>query len=58
MIETSQVTNDRIWRIIDHKKIKPKSIMQDEIVEYFAKDYIYLGCIKYIHDVSYPNKSR
>ena len=36
---------------IEHKRIQPKSIMQDDIVEYFAKDYMYLGCIKYIRDV-------
>ena len=36
---------------MDHKRIKPKSILQPEILEYFSKDYMYLGCIKYIMDV-------
>ncbi len=35
----------------DHPRIKPKSIMQDEIVEYFSKEYMYLDCIRHIHKV-------
>ena len=36
---------------MNHKNILPKSIMQKDIVEYYAKDYIYLACIKFIIDV-------
>ena len=35
----------------DHPKIKPKSIANREIVSYFAKEYLYLACIEFIHQV-------
>ena len=38
-------------QLLDHPRIKPKSVMQDEVVAYFSKDYMYLGCIQFIHKV-------
>jgi len=32
----------------DHKYLRPKSIRNEEIVEEFSKDYMYLDCIKFI----------
>ncbi|KAI8596150.1 hypothetical protein EDD21DRAFT_312524 [Dissophora ornata] len=34
-----------------HKYIKPKSIHDDDIVSEFAKDYMYLSCVKFINSV-------
>jgi len=33
----------------NHKRIKPKSILQKDTVEYFSKDYMYLACIQFIY---------
>ncbi|ORX43726.1 Phosphotyrosyl phosphatase activator [Hesseltinella vesiculosa] len=38
-------------QLYDHKYIKPKSIHNHEIVNEFAKDYMYLACIKFINEV-------
>ncbi|KAJ3293936.1 hypothetical protein HK104_004092 [Borealophlyctis nickersoniae] len=38
-------------QLLDHPRIKPKSIMQQDIVKHFAKEYLYLGCINYINEV-------
>lgn len=35
-----------------HKYIRPKSIHDDDIVSEFAKDYMYLSCVKFINSVS------
>jgi len=35
-----------------HKYIKPKSIHDNELVDEYAKDYMYLACIKFINSVS------
>ncbi|KAK6196227.1 hypothetical protein SNE40_001492 [Patella caerulea] len=43
-----------IWgssQLIDHPRIKPKSFVNPEIYEHFWKDYMFLGCIKYINEV-------
>eukprot|EP00834_Sanchytrium_tribonematis_P003089 NODE_110_length_18645_cov_0.794403.p8 type:complete len:344 gc:universal NODE_110_length_18645_cov_0.794403:13524-14555(+) len=34
-----------------HKHIKPKSIHNPETVNHFFKDYMYLGCIKFINEI-------
>ncbi|CAL1709782.1 unnamed protein product [Somion occarium] len=34
-----------------HKHLKPKSIHDAEIVDEFAKDYMYFGCIKFINSI-------
>ena len=34
-----------------HKYIKPKSIHDNELVDEYAKDYMYLACIKFINSV-------
>ncbi|KAF9930647.1 Serine/threonine-protein phosphatase 2A activator 2 [Mortierella alpina] len=34
-----------------HKYIRPKSIHDDDIVSEFAKDYMYLSCVKFINSV-------
>ncbi|KAJ3304542.1 hypothetical protein HDV03_002751 [Kappamyces sp. JEL0829] len=33
----------------DHPKIKPKSVMNHDIVSHFSKDYLYLECIRFIN---------
>lgn len=35
-----------------HKYIRPKSIHDPEIVEEYAKDYMYFACIQFINSVS------
>ncbi|XP_046676544.1 serine/threonine-protein phosphatase 2A activator-like isoform X2 [Homalodisca vitripennis] len=43
-----------IWgssQLIDHPRIEPRSFLQEDIVKNFAKDYMFLGCIKYINEV-------
>lgn len=43
-----------IWgsaQLIDHKRIKPKSFPNQDICEAYAKDYLFLSCILYIHQV-------
>lgn len=36
---------------IGHKHLRPKSIHDPEIVEAFAKDYMYFACIEFINSV-------
>jgi serine/threonine-protein phosphatase 2A activator len=43
-----------IWgsaQLIDHPEIQPDSILNKEFVSKYADDYLYLGCIHYIHTV-------
>ncbi|XP_054281888.1 serine/threonine-protein phosphatase 2A activator [Macrosteles quadrilineatus] len=43
-----------IWgssQLMDHPRIEPRSFTQPDIVDAFAKDYMFLGCIKYINEV-------
>ena len=35
-----------------HKYIRPKAIHDDDIVNEYSKDYMYLACIKFINAVS------
>ncbi|CAB4374766.1 unnamed protein product [Rhizophagus irregularis] len=35
----------------DHPNLKPKSILSEDFVNMYAGEYIYFGCIKYIHEV-------
>ncbi|CAG8441544.1 16399_t:CDS:2 [Acaulospora morrowiae] len=34
----------------DHKRLKPKSILSEDLVNAYSNEYIYFGCIKYIHE--------
>ncbi|KNA14622.1 hypothetical protein SOVF_105850 [Spinacia oleracea] len=38
-------------QLIDHKYMKPKSIHNDDILENFSKEYLYLSCITFIKKV-------
>ncbi|KAJ3047152.1 Serine/threonine-protein phosphatase 2A activator [Rhizophlyctis rosea] len=38
-------------QLLDHHQIKPKTIMQRDVVSHFANEYLYLGCINYINEV-------
>uniref|UniRef100_A0A7C8Z9S3 Serine/threonine-protein phosphatase 2A activator n=1 Tax=Opuntia streptacantha TaxID=393608 RepID=A0A7C8Z9S3_OPUST len=38
-------------QLIDHKYMKPKSIHNEDILENFSKEYLYLGCISFIRKV-------
>ena len=37
--------------VLGHRHIRPKSILQKDIIDHFGKDYLYLGCIDYINQV-------
>lgn len=38
-------------QLIDHKYMKPKSIHNEDILENFSKEYLYLGCISFVRKV-------
>ncbi|KAM1316646.1 hypothetical protein ACFX13_020401 [Malus domestica] len=38
-------------QLIGHKYMKPKSIHNDDIVENFSKEYLYLSCVKFVKKV-------
>ncbi|KAM3583218.1 Serine/threonine-protein phosphatase 2A activator [Umbelopsis sp. WA50703] len=38
-------------QLIDHPRLKPSSILNEEMVESLAKDYLYFGCI---HEINQP----
>ena len=40
-----------------HKHLRPKSIHDNEILDEFSKDYMYLACIQFINSVSPPSLS-
>ncbi|XP_057374045.1 serine/threonine-protein phosphatase 2A activator-like [Daphnia carinata] len=43
-----------IWgssQLVEHQRLPPKSFPNPDIVESFAKDYMFLGCIKFIFRV-------
>lgn len=43
-----------IWgssQLVGHPRIQPKSFVKPDIFEHFAKDYMFLGCIKFINQV-------
>eukprot|EP01105_Mastigella_eilhardi_P007116 TRINITY_DN18567_c0_g1_i1.p1 TRINITY_DN18567_c0_g1~~TRINITY_DN18567_c0_g1_i1.p1 ORF type:complete len:327 (-),score=102.63 TRINITY_DN18567_c0_g1_i1:64-1017(-) len=43
-----------IWgssQLVDHPDILPSSILLPSIVDKYAKDYLYIGCVKYINEV-------
>ncbi|CAI2166856.1 10596_t:CDS:2 [Funneliformis geosporum] len=35
----------------DHRNLKPKSILSEDLVNMYAEEYIYFECIKYIHEI-------
>ena len=37
-----------------HPKLEPKSLADPNIAETYAPDYMFMGCIKYINSVSFP----
>ncbi|KJE92454.1 serine/threonine-protein phosphatase 2A activator 2 [Capsaspora owczarzaki ATCC 30864] len=38
-------------QLIEHRHIKPKSILYAETCDAFAKEYMYLACIKFVNEV-------
>jgi len=38
-------------QLINHKYIRPKSICNSEVLEGYADEYMYLGCIRFINEV-------
>lgn len=38
-------------QLAPHKYLRPKSIHDDEILDEFSEDYMYLGCIRFINDI-------
>ncbi|KNE57662.1 hypothetical protein AMAG_04525 [Allomyces macrogynus ATCC 38327] len=38
-------------QLVDHKYLRPKAIHDMDIVDMFAKEYLYLGCIQFINRV-------
>ena len=47
--ETSALLTLMIY--IGHKYLRPKSIHDNEVVEEYSKDYMYLACIHFINSV-------
>lgn len=42
-------------QLIDHKYMKPKSIHNEDILENFSKEYLYLGCVNFVKKVKKGN---
>lgn len=40
-----------IFYILDHPTILPKSIPDLNVAQVNAKDYLFMGCIQFIHEV-------
>ncbi|KAK9679577.1 Serine/threonine-protein phosphatase 2A activator 1 [Basidiobolus ranarum] len=38
-------------QLLDHKRIKPRSVLSNDIVDAYASEYLYLRCIQFIHEV-------
>lgn len=38
--------------VLDHPRIEPRTFLQPDIVNSFAKDFLFLGCIQYINQVN------
>ncbi|MCO5560214.1 hypothetical protein L7F22_013824 [Adiantum nelumboides] len=38
-------------QLVDHKYMKPKSIHNEDILENFSKEYLYLGCVSFVKKV-------
>ncbi|KAG6553417.1 hypothetical protein Mapa_005152 [Marchantia paleacea] len=38
-------------QLVDHKYMKPKSIHNQDILDHFSKEYLYLGCIEFVKKV-------
>ncbi|KAL2914476.1 Serine/threonine-protein phosphatase 2A activator 1 [Polyrhizophydium stewartii] len=38
-------------QLMDHPRLRPKSITQRDIVSHFSREYLYLACIDYINEV-------
>ncbi|KAG6531407.1 hypothetical protein ZIOFF_005213 [Zingiber officinale] len=38
-------------QLIDHKYMKPNSIHNDDILDYFSNDYMYLACVAFVNKV-------
>ncbi|KAI9099884.1 hypothetical protein DFS34DRAFT_648828 [Phlyctochytrium arcticum] len=38
-------------QLSDHPRLKPKSVLQADIVQHFGKEYLYLASIQYINEV-------
>lgn len=43
-----------VWgssQLVDHPRLLPKSFPSEDIAEAYSKDYMFLGCIRFIHKV-------
>lgn len=38
---------------LGHTQLEPRSFPDENIAESFAKDYMFMGCIKFINQVTY-----
>jgi len=36
---------------VDHPFIKPSSILSHEVLESYASEYLYLGCVQFVKQV-------
>lgn len=34
-----------------HPRIEPKSFLQEDVIETYSEDYLFIGCIKFINKV-------
>jgi hypothetical protein len=42
-----------VYHHSDHKYIRPTSIHSKDIVDEYAKDYMYLSCVKFVNQVHF-----
>ncbi len=38
-------------QLVDHPFIKPSSILSHEVLESYASEYLYLGCVQFVKQV-------
>lgn len=45
------VYHTHYYIFLDHPRIEPKSFVSPDIVQVYAKEYMFIGCIEYINKV-------
>lgn len=40
-------------QLVDHPFIKPSSILSHEVLESYASEYLYLGCVQFVKQVGH-----
>lgn len=50
-----------VWgsaQLVSHPLIRPKSIHNEELLQEYGQDYLYLACVKFVKSVSVRNSER